>query len=63
MADFLNVLTQSTNETIKSGYYEAVKKIATSHTSLKKAILETENVPVITEIKAASPSKGTIKKC
>ena len=62
MADFLDVLTQSANETIKSGYYEAVKEIATSHISLKKAILETENAPVITEIKAASPSKGTIRK-
>jgi indole-3-glycerol phosphate synthase len=62
MPDFLDILTQSTNETIKSGYYEAVKEITTSQINLKKTILETENASVITEIKAASPSKGTIRK-
>jgi indole-3-glycerol phosphate synthase len=62
MADFLDILAQSANETIKSGYYEAVKETATSNISLKKAILETKNAPVITEIKAASPSAGTIRK-
>jgi indole-3-glycerol phosphate synthase len=62
MADFLDTLVQSAQETIKSGYYEAIKETATSHNSLKKAILETKNVPVITEIKAASPSAGTIRK-
>jgi indole-3-glycerol phosphate synthase len=62
MADFLDALAQSVNDTINSGYYEAVKETATSHISLKKAIMETANAPVITEIKAASPSKGAIRK-
>jgi len=62
MADFLDTLAQSAQETINSGYYEAIKETATSHISLKKAILETKNAPVITEIKAASPSAGTIRK-
>jgi len=62
MADFLDVLARDANETINSGYYEAVKETATFHISLKKAILETKNAPVITEIKAASPSAGTIRK-
>ena len=62
MADFLDTLAQSAQETINSGYYETLKETATSYISLKKAILETKNAPVITEIKAASPSAGTIRK-
>ncbi len=62
MADFLDTLAQSAQETINSGYYEAIKETASSYISLKKAILETKNAPVITEIKAASPSAGTIRK-
>jgi indole-3-glycerol phosphate synthase len=62
MADFLDTLAQSAQETINSGYYEAIKETATSHISLKKAILETKNAAVITEIKAASPSAGTIRE-
>ena len=62
MADFLDVLACDAQETINSGYYEALKETATSHISLKKAILETKNAPVITEIKAASPSAGVIRK-
>jgi indole-3-glycerol phosphate synthase len=62
MPDFLDTLAQSAQETINSGYYEALKETATSHISLKKAILEAKTAPVITEIKAASPSAGTIRK-
>jgi indole-3-glycerol phosphate synthase len=62
MADFLDVLAQSAKATINSGYYEALEAAAPSHISLKKAILKTKNAPVITEIKAASPSAGTIRK-
>ncbi len=62
MADFLDVLAQSAKATINSGYYEALKAAASSHASLKKAILKAKNAPVITEIKAASPSAGTIRK-
>jgi indole-3-glycerol phosphate synthase len=62
MADFLDTLAQSAKETINSGYYEALSETATSQISLKKAILEAKTAPVITEIKAASPSAGTIRK-
>jgi indole-3-glycerol phosphate synthase len=62
MADFLDTLAQSAKETVNSGYYEALKETATSRISLKKAILETKTAPVRTEIKAASPSAGTIRK-
>jgi indole-3-glycerol phosphate synthase len=62
MADFLATLAQSAKETIDSGYYETVNETAPFQISLKEAILKTKNAPVITEIKAASPSAGTIRK-
>lgn len=62
MRDFLDVLAQSAKEAINRGYYEALKKTAAPHISLKKAILEASNAPVIAEIKVASPSAGTIRK-
>jgi len=62
MADFLDTLAQSAKETIDSGYYEALKESASFNVSLKKAILEAKTAPVITEIKAASPSAGAIRE-
>jgi len=62
MADFLDTLAQSAKATIDSGYYETLTETATSRISLKKAIREAKNAPVITEIKAASPSAGTIRE-
>jgi len=62
MADFLDTLAQSARTTIDSGYYETLNEPVTSSISLKQAILEAENAPVITEIKAASPSAGTIRE-
>ena len=62
MADFLDTLAQSAKATIDSGYYEAMNEAVASRISLKRAILEAKNAPVITEIKAASPSAGTIRE-
>jgi indole-3-glycerol phosphate synthase len=62
MADFLDTLAQTAKATIDSGYYEALTEAATPRVSLKKAILEAKHIPVITEIKAASPSAGTIRE-
>jgi indole-3-glycerol phosphate synthase len=62
MADFLDTLAQSARATIDSGYYEAGNAAVTYSISLKQAILEAKNAAVITEIKAASPSAGTIRK-
>jgi indole-3-glycerol phosphate synthase len=62
MADFLDTLAQSAKATIDSGYYEPLTEVATSRVSLKKAILEAKAAPVITEIKAASPSAGPIRE-
>jgi indole-3-glycerol phosphate synthase len=62
MSDFLDVLAQDAKETINSGYYQIFMPTARVHASLKKAILECKKNPVITEIKAASPSIGTIRE-
>jgi indole-3-glycerol phosphate synthase len=62
MADFLDVLARDAKATISSGYYVSLAQTKASRISLKEAILESRTVPVITEIKAASPSAGTIRK-
>jgi indole-3-glycerol phosphate synthase len=62
MHDFLDTLAQSAKATIDSGYYETLTETETSCVSLKRAILEAKHAPVITEIKAASPSAGTIRE-
>jgi indole-3-glycerol phosphate synthase len=62
MADFLDVLARDAKETINKGYYKFLTQTTTAHISLKKAIFESKTVPVIAEIKAVSPSAGTIRK-
>jgi indole-3-glycerol phosphate synthase len=62
MADFLDLLARDAKEMINKGYYEVSTHSSTLSVSLKKAILESERIPIITEIKAASPSLGTIRK-
>jgi indole-3-glycerol phosphate synthase len=62
MSDYLDVLARVAQITIDSEYYETAKSADTRHLSLRKAILQSQNVPVIAEIKASSPSAGIIKK-
>lgn len=61
MSDFLDVLAHDAKETVSSGYYQTLKSTKQPKVSLKKAIQECTVNPVITEIKAASPSLGTIR--
>ncbi len=61
MADFLDVLAQDAKGTITEGYYEISTQLAVPSVSLRKAITESKKNAVITEVKAASPSRGTIK--
>jgi indole-3-glycerol phosphate synthase len=62
MADFLDVLARDAKKTINKGYYKFLTQTTATHISLKNAIIQSKTVPVITEIKAASPSAGTIRK-
>jgi indole-3-glycerol phosphate synthase len=61
MNDFLDTLVMDSAKTIDSGYYQTTKLVRRKKISLKKAILECKHNPVVTEIKAASPSLGTIR--
>jgi len=56
MNDFLDTLAMDATKTIDSGYYQASVSTKRLKISLKKSILECKGNPVITEIKAASPS-------
>jgi indole-3-glycerol phosphate synthase len=66
MPDFLDVLARDAKATIASGYYKSPKKAQVFHASLKTTINQTialnKTAPIITEIKTASPSAGTIRK-
>jgi indole-3-glycerol phosphate synthase len=59
--DFLDTLAMDATKTIDSGYYKTAASSKQPKTSLKKAILDCKANPVITEIKGASPSLGTIR--
>ena len=61
MADFLDVLAKDAKKTVSNGYYKPISLGTAFDASLKKAIVECKTAPVITEIKAASPSAGVIK--
>ena len=61
MSDYLDILAISAKETVSNGYYEVSTKLTAPSISLKKAIIESKENAVITEIKVASPSRGAIK--
>ena len=61
MADFLDVLAKDAKKTVCKGYYKPLSQGTPLYASLKKAIVECKTAPIITEIKAASPSAGVIK--
>jgi indole-3-glycerol phosphate synthase len=61
MNDFLDSLAMDATKTIDSGYYQTSLSAKQPKISLKQAILNCKANPVITEIKAASPSLGTIR--
>jgi indole-3-glycerol phosphate synthase len=61
MPDYLDVLARDTKVTLAEGYYETANKTSAPSVSLKKAIVENKQNAVITEVKGASPSRGTIK--
>jgi indole-3-glycerol phosphate synthase len=62
MSDYLDVLARVAQITIESEYYETAKSANNMKLSVRKAILQSQNVPIIAEIKAASPSAGKIRE-
>jgi indole-3-glycerol phosphate synthase len=61
MSDFLDTLAMDAVGTIDSGYYRCVKAQKKVNASLKASILTCKANAVISEIKSASPSMGTIR--
>lgn len=61
MADYLDTLARDAKQTVAEGYYTVTAKNSAPKVSLRKAILESKANAVITEVKAASPSRGTIR--
>jgi indole-3-glycerol phosphate synthase len=62
MSDFLEILARAAQDAIDSDYYKHATPRENKSISLRKAILDCKANPVITEIKAASPSLGIIRK-
>jgi indole-3-glycerol phosphate synthase len=62
MPDFLDMLARDAKATTDSGYYEHPTKGVGTRVSLREAILHSQSVPVIAEMKNASPSMGVIKE-
>lgn len=61
MVDFLDRFAQQAKERVYEGYYN-VPEAAPSIFSLREAIEYCKGVPIIAEVKAASPSLGTLRK-
>jgi indole-3-glycerol phosphate synthase len=61
MPDYLDTLARDAKETVAQGYYAASTQGSASSVSLRRAITESRRNAVITEVKAGSPSRGTIK--
>ena len=62
MPDFLDKLAVDAKEIVNQGYYRIKAQNRFTEVSLKKAVMENKQNAVITELKAASPSRGTIRK-
>jgi indole-3-glycerol phosphate synthase len=61
MHDFMDTLALDAVKTINGGYYKNISAVASKKISFKEAIKNCKANPVITEIKPASPSMGTIR--
>jgi len=61
VTDFLDTLAKDALDSIESGYYRHYRTVKPVRASLKAAVLTAKANAVIAEIKAASPSAGTIR--
>lgn len=62
MDDCLDVLVNDAVKSIEEGYYETTIELPASPVSLRESILRFKRAPIISEIKFASPSIGSLKK-
>jgi indole-3-glycerol phosphate synthase len=61
MTDFLDKLAKDSLDNVESGYYRHYRTVKPVQASLKAAVLTAKSNAVISEIKSASPSAGTIR--
>jgi len=61
MSDYLDILATSALQSIEEGYYTPSQTIESSCLSLRESLLHCESTPIISEIKFASPSLGTLR--
>jgi indole-3-glycerol phosphate synthase len=61
LTDFLDTLAKDALDSIEGGYYKHYRTVKPIRASLKASILTSKVNAVIAEIKAASPSAGTIR--
>ena len=62
MADFLDQLVNDAERTLRAGYYNVQPSEPHASVSLKACIERCRGNPVITEVKGASPSLGSIRE-
>ena len=62
MSDFMDTLAADARLTVDSGYYERPYSARHVVASLRYSIRQSAKVPVIAEVKGASPSRGTIRR-
>lgn len=61
MGDFLETLVAEAKDTIEKGYYNIPFKTRHKQKSLRRAIISSKNIPIIAEIKLASPTFDSSK--
>ena len=61
MGDFLDLLAAEAKRTIARGYYDAEGEAEHPKRSLRKAVEECPRNPIISEVKRASPSLGSMR--
>ncbi|MFA5363928.1 MAG: indole-3-glycerol-phosphate synthase [Candidatus Bathyarchaeia archaeon] len=63
MPDYLDTLARDAKQTVAEGHYKTAKQVTAPIVSLRHAVTASTHNAVIAEVKAASPSRGTIKTC
>lgn len=62
MPDYLDLLARDAMRSVEEGCYETTVKASSPHLSLTEAILRCKRTPVISEVKFASPTMGTLRE-
>ena len=61
-ADFLISFTSEVRKLVRSGLYDITEDLKHKQISMRKSLEKSKNIPIITEVKFSSPSRGSIRK-